>query len=228
MRLLTYAGESDVDKANQYAVSTVLFGPGFMQETQMLLDAKKYIVQNANGTFIDEAGKMQKLFVANGGDFGKPMVHADYKNNVAYRDFYWTVTSTNLLPDNPSIQERAVYNEREKQRLKSELKSFARSAGPLVIGVGIQAGRGAVGPLLSSKSGAAPVAQAVPENIGIPSAVPGAAKSIEEVSTATNAGLNGKYAVKPPANYSVSYAIDEATSARIQALPNGLRPEPST
>lgn len=130
MRLLTYAGESDVDKASQYAVSNVLFGQGYLQETQMLLDAKKYIVQNAKGTFVDEAGKTQKLFVATGADFANPTVYSDYKNNSDYRDFFWTVTSTNLLPNNPTAQERAVYDARESPRLASSVKSLLLSFAP--------------------------------------------------------------------------------------------------
>lgn len=201
MRLLTYAGETDVDKDNQNVVSNILFGPGYMQETQMLLDAKKYIVQNAKGTFVDEAGKTQKLFVATGQDRINPVMYAEYKNNAAYRDFYWTVTSTNLLPSNPTAQEKAVYDARESARLVAGGKNILFSLGPAVIGVGIQAGRTALSSQLGSKAEMVPPVQAAPEVITaagkiepLPKKLNIGANSTSELTTQTAAGQQGSYA----------------------------------
>jgi len=86
-------------------------------------DAKQYISANAKGTFTDESGVKQTLFVAKGNDFNNSSVYSQYRNNSAYRDYYWTVMGDNLLPDHPTSQELAIYNQRETLRQSSALKN---------------------------------------------------------------------------------------------------------
>ncbi|WP_211464584.1 hemagglutinin repeat-containing protein [Collimonas silvisoli] len=142
MRLLTMAGEGDVDKTNQdlYAKTLGLSGS---ELRDLYNDAKQYISANAKGTFTDEFGVKQTLFVAKGNDFNNSSVYSQYRNNSAYRDYYWTVMGDNLLPDHPTSQELATYNQRETLRQSSALKNAlpGLAVGALTFATGNIAGR---------------------------------------------------------------------------------------
>ena len=136
------AGEGDVDKAHQSAWGNSV-GLQTEETRQLYNDAKQYLAANAKGTFIDERGLQQTLFVAKDKDFNDASVYSEYRNNSAYREYYWNVMGDNLKPDNPTPQELAIYNQRQRQvwgdGLKATLPDLA--VGVLTMAAGRVAGR---------------------------------------------------------------------------------------
>jgi len=68
-------------------------------------------------------------------DFYNANIYSEYKNDQAYRDFYWNTMGDNLKPDNPTAAELALYQEREIIRLTNAAKDALSGAIP-----GIMAG----------------------------------------------------------------------------------------
>jgi len=134
LRYLTMAGEGNVDEAYQRANGNNL-GAQTSEERYAYNLAKQYIAANANGGFIDDSGQSQQLFVAKGNDFYNANIYSEYKNDQAYRDFYWNTMGDNLKPDNPTAAELALYQEREIIRLTNAAKDALSGAIP-----GIMAG----------------------------------------------------------------------------------------
>ncbi|MDB5774385.1 MAG: filamentous hemagglutinin protein [Herbaspirillum sp.] len=132
MAWLSMAGEGNVDRTYQTANGNQL-GSQATEERQAYNVAKQYIAQNAGDSFVDDRGQQQQLFVAKGGDFNNANINSQYRNNKVYRDFYWNVRGDNLKPDNPTPQELATYNEREKIRLENAVRQLARDAIPAVM-----------------------------------------------------------------------------------------------
>ncbi len=127
------AGEADVDKSYQDLASGQI-GSAASEESMAFFAAKQFIVQNGKSSFVDANGKQQTLFVAKRGDFQNASVYSEYRNDKNYRDYYWTVMGDNLRPDNPTAQELAVYNEREKTRLSAALKGVLVNSSPGIVG----------------------------------------------------------------------------------------------
>ncbi|MET3131329.1 hypothetical protein AAKU55_001591, partial [Oxalobacteraceae bacterium GrIS 1.11] len=132
MQWLTKAGEADVDNVYQKLASSQI-GARNTTESEAFFAAKQYISQNGKGSFVDESGQQQKLFVAKNGDFDKPAVYSEYRNNKAYRDYLWTVTGDNLRPDKPTDQELAIYKQREGERQMAEGKNLVTQLLPSLI-----------------------------------------------------------------------------------------------
>jgi filamentous hemagglutinin len=133
-RWLTTAGESNVDSVYQRLASAEK-GLSTSEESQAFNAAKQYIISNGKGSFVDDQGQTQQLFFAKNGDFYKPSVYSEYRNDKDYRDFYWEVKGDNLRPDNQTPEESATYKEREITRLKEAAKSLAVGAIPAVMAV---------------------------------------------------------------------------------------------
>jgi filamentous hemagglutinin len=131
-RWLTTAGEANVDREYQRLASAEK-GLSTSEESQAFNAAKQYIIRNGKESFVDDQGRTQQLFVAKNGDFYKPMVYIEYRNDKDYRDFYWEVKGDNLRPDNPTPEEKAIYEERERTRLRSAGKNLLTGAIPAVM-----------------------------------------------------------------------------------------------
>ncbi len=102
----------------------------------------------------DSQGQPQTLFTAKNGDFYKPDVYSQYRNDVSYRDFYWNTMGINLKGDNMNAQEKAVYEQRQAIANKQTAKELA------ALGVTAAAGRIAI----RQSSMAASIAQERAEN----------------------------------------------------------------
>ncbi|RXZ36330.1 filamentous hemagglutinin N-terminal domain-containing protein [Oxalobacteraceae bacterium CAVE-383] len=150
---LSMAGEGNVD--NVYATDHGnRLGLQTSEERWAYNIAKQYISENAKGNFVDSRGIEQKIFVAKGNDFNNSSTYMEYRNNEAYRDFYWNLRRDNLKPDNPTPQELATYNARQKIRWKSEGEQLIIDGVPAAVGGmtgkalnrgGKAAGKGAAG-----------------------------------------------------------------------------------
>jgi len=148
MQLLTAAGESDVDAAMAYSNGQHARGTSNTQEAQAYDAAKAFIASNTktNSGFIDERGKSQNLFSTTNGEFYKPEVYGDWRNNASYRDYYWTVMGINLKGDNMNAQEQATYAQRQvianEQAVKQALTLGVQAvAGKIASGVAAKAGQ---------------------------------------------------------------------------------------
>ncbi len=131
---LTMAGEADVD-LSYLTLASRQIGSAASEESMAFFAAKQFIVQYGKGSFIDDSGKQQTLFVAKHGDFQNGAAFSEYRNDKNYRDYYWTVMGDNLRPDNPTAEELAVYNARESQRLSNAAKGLAVNSIPALIGL---------------------------------------------------------------------------------------------
>jgi filamentous hemagglutinin len=143
MQWLTSAGESNVDVGMQRSNGQFVRGTSNTEEAQAYDAAKAYIASstkanNPQNNFTDERGQNQTLFSAKNGDFNKPEVYSQYRNDANYRDYYWTVMGVNLRGDKLSPQEQAVYDQRQKVADEQALKQAA------VLGVQGIAGRVAI------------------------------------------------------------------------------------
>ncbi|SFM95000.1 hemagglutinin repeat-containing protein, partial [Rugamonas rubra] len=150
-RWLTKGAEGNVDKVYQDLNGSTL-GSAASEERQAYMFAKQYIAVNAKGGFIDENGVSQKLFVAKGGDLYNSSVYSDYRDSKKYRDYFWQVVGDNIKPSNPTSDELAVYNEREKTRLTNSVKDLLVGLTPgLLVGslVGV---RNSVSPIWRDSS----------------------------------------------------------------------------
>jgi hypothetical protein len=137
---LTAAGESDVDANAQRSNGMFVRGTSNTEEAQAYDAAKAFIAigTKTNSGFIDANGQSQTLFTAKNGDFYKPQVYSEYRNDPQYRDYYWNVMGVNLKGDNMSPQEKAVYEQRQVIANKETVKQI------LTLGVQSLAGRVAV------------------------------------------------------------------------------------
>ncbi|GJI97212.1 hypothetical protein RugamoR57_39300 [Duganella caerulea] len=128
---LTMAGEADVDMSYQTLASRQI-GSAASEESTAFFAAKQFIVQYGKGSFVDDSGKQQTLFVAKPGDFQKGAVYSEYRNDKTYRDYYWNLMGDNLRPDNPTAEELAVYNAREKMRFSKVGKDLLINSIPIL------------------------------------------------------------------------------------------------
>lgn len=115
---LTYAAMGNVDNGDQKA--NVLVGLG---KDENYIEAKKYLVGQPD-TFVNDKGQVQRVFTVKGNEFYDPLKYSNYNADPAYRDFMWNTVGVNYAPPaNASAQEKALYAEREKQRLVRDVKS---------------------------------------------------------------------------------------------------------
>lgn len=121
---LTLAGQGDVDKYDQTTISNNL-GSYASDEYVAYIAAKSFINQSARTTFVDSFGRTQTLFSATAPDFNNPLVYSQYKNDAAYRDFYWNTLQINLKPDNPTAAEQQIYDQRQQVVYKQTLTDLA-------------------------------------------------------------------------------------------------------
>jgi hypothetical protein len=129
---LTLAGQGNVDEAYQTANANFL-GLQTSEERQLYNAAKQFISSNAVGSFTDERGVTQKLFLAVGNDFKNGIVNSEFRNDKQYRDFFWRTLGENLKPDNPTPVEQAEYEAREKLRLGGNLTQAGVGMIPAVL-----------------------------------------------------------------------------------------------
>jgi hypothetical protein len=86
----------------------------------------EYLSRNAVGqTFVDEAGVTQAYFRATPADRANPWKYQEMRNNAEYRDYFWNLTGVNLLPDNATPTELALFNDRETKVRQLQLKEGA-------------------------------------------------------------------------------------------------------
>ncbi|MEO8121445.1 MAG: hypothetical protein ABI606_19230 [Rhodoferax sp.] len=147
MQFLTAAGESDVGLDAQRSNGQFVRGTSNTEVAQAYDAAKSFILSSTktNNSFVDAQGQNQTLFTAKNGDFYKPEVYSQYRNDVQYRDYYWSVMGINLKGDNMSAQEKAVYDQRQiavnQQTAKDLLTLGAQAvAGKVASGVAGRAG----------------------------------------------------------------------------------------
>jgi hypothetical protein len=141
MLWLTAAGESDVDANAQRSNGMFVRGTSNTEEAQAYDAAKAFITTSTktNSGFIDANGQSQTLFTAKNGDFYKPQIYSEYRNDPQYRDYYWSVMGINLKGDNMSPQEKEVYERRQSIANKEAAKQL------LTLGVQVIAGKVAIG-----------------------------------------------------------------------------------
>jgi hypothetical protein len=145
MQWLTAAGQSNVDEAAQRSNGNFVRGPGFGEEAQAYDAAKAFIVGNTRSSaFTDERGQTQPLFTARNGDFYRPEVYGQYRNDPNYREYFWQVQGVNLRPDNPTAQDQQQYDQRQAQLNAQTPKELLLIAGPVALqaAVGRIGGRG--------------------------------------------------------------------------------------
>jgi len=148
------AGGALVDQAAYNAAVSQLPGLSTAEETRLYVEAKRYITANASGSFVDQHGKNQRLFVAAPGDRFNTFMYADLRNNSEYREHMWELAGQNLRPDNPSASELALYGQRQTlllQQTGKDLALFAVTGGATVGAVRLlnrlSPPRGAAGPV---------------------------------------------------------------------------------
>jgi hypothetical protein len=126
------AGGALVDQAAYNAAVSQLPGLSTAQETQLYLEAKRYITAHATAGFVDQFGVSQRLFVAAPGDRFNTFMYSDLRNSAEYREHMWELAGQNLKSDAPTAAEVAIYNERKALLLKqtgTELALFALTGG---------------------------------------------------------------------------------------------------
>jgi The BURPS668_1122 family of deaminases len=134
MQWLTAAGQSNVDEAAQRSNGNFVRGPGFGEEAQAYDAAKAFIVGNTRASaFTDDRGQTQPLFTARNGDFYRPEVHGQYRNDPNYREYFWQVQGVNLRPDNPTAQEQQQYDQRQAQLNAQIPRDLLLLAGPAAV-----------------------------------------------------------------------------------------------
>jgi hypothetical protein len=125
---LVYAAMADVDSGEMRA--NVLLGMG---KDDNYIEAKKYL-NGQKDTFINDKGQAQRVFTVQGNEFYDPLKYSKYNADPAYRDFMWNAAGINYAPPaTASAQEKAVYEQREAERLKRDAKNMAIGLLPTVM-----------------------------------------------------------------------------------------------
>jgi hypothetical protein len=135
-----------------------------MHKDENYIEAKKFL-HNQPDVFINDQGKAQRVFTVQGGEFYDPLKYSQYNADPAYRDFMWTSAGINYAPPaNASAQEKAIYEQRESERLAQDFKRALPGLipGVMAVGTGVVLSRTpAVKSATGSKPESAPVATTV-------------------------------------------------------------------
>ncbi|MFN4115275.1 MAG: hemagglutinin repeat-containing protein [Inhella sp.] len=151
------AGGALIDQAAYTSVQFIR-GANISEEARLYDAAKQYVTVNATGSFVDQYGKTQRLFVAAPGDRFNTFMYADLRNNAEYREHMWELAGQNLRSDAPTAAELTLYNERQAlllQQTVKELALFAATGGASVGAVRL------LNRLSPPRSAPGPVAQTV-------------------------------------------------------------------
>jgi filamentous hemagglutinin family protein len=148
MYWLTVAGESNVDQSMQRSNAQFVRGTSNSEDARAYDAAKAFIAagtRSVSAAFVDERGAAQTLFGTRNGEFYRPEVYSQWRNDAGYRDYYWTVLGVNLLPERPTAQEQATWEQREAVVREQQVRQLALLgvqglAARLVAGVAARAG----------------------------------------------------------------------------------------
>jgi hypothetical protein len=146
---VTMAAEASVDTRAQSSVQFIR-GLSISEEAQLYDLALRDINANARGaTFVDSRGQTQTYFVATPSDRNNTFVYSEFRNDAEYRDFMWVTTGRNLLPDNPTANDLALYAQRRDLLLQGTIKDLLTTGGLALL---TRAGVGAANRLTAAGS----------------------------------------------------------------------------
>ncbi|MFS0757394.1 hemagglutinin repeat-containing protein [Noviherbaspirillum sp. 1P10PC] len=128
---LTYAALGNDDNAEQKA--NVVLGIG---KDESYIAAKQFL-NNQPDVFINDQGKAQRVFTVQGNEFYEPLKYSQYNADATYRDFMWNSVGINYAPPaSASAQDKALYEQRETERLARDAKNLVTGMIPGVMAIG--------------------------------------------------------------------------------------------
>ncbi|RCS56429.1 hypothetical protein, partial [Parvibium lacunae] len=123
-RWLSTAALTNVDDLNQKAYALDKGSNGSQEHWSFNL-AKQFISQESKGlgTWVDEQGVVRQYFIEkNAADRQNNLLYAQVgAQDTQWREFMWRTQAVNVLPNNATAEQQALYQSREKELTKQKL-----------------------------------------------------------------------------------------------------------